>query len=76
METQRVFLKGKFEKHIMCFSDFPFRNTLCVSVGKTLWKSQHMSRNGFFQGKQYLAPAVYVSGVEQSSVGMTKITCL
>ena len=31
METQRVFLKGKFEKHIMCFSDF--------SVGKTLWKS-------------------------------------
>ena len=27
-----MFLKGKFEKHIMCFSDFSFRNTFCVSV--------------------------------------------
>jgi len=58
METQRVFLKGKFEKHIMCFSDFSFRNTFCVSVGKTLWKSQNVSLNGFFQGKHHPAPAV------------------
>jgi len=58
METQRVFLKGKFEKHIMCFLDFSFRNTFCVSVGKTLWKSQNMSLNGFFRGKHHTAPAV------------------
>jgi len=24
------------KRHIMCFSNFPFRNTLCVSMGKTL----------------------------------------
>ena len=36
--TQRVFLKGKFEKHIMC------------SMGKTLWKSQNVSLNGFSRG--------------------------
>ena len=47
-------------KHIMCFSDFSFRNTFCVSVGKTLWKSQNVSLNGFFQGKHHLAPAVLV----------------
>jgi len=58
METQRVFVKGKFEKHIMCFLDFSFRNTFCVSMGKTLWKSQNMSLNGFFQGKHHPAPAV------------------
>ena len=58
METQRVFLEGKFEKHIMCFSDFSFRNTFCVSMGKPLWKSQNVSLNGFFQGKHHPAPAV------------------
>ena len=42
----------------MCFSDFSFRNTFCVSVGKTLWKSQNMSLNGFFRGKHHPAPAV------------------
>ena len=49
----------------MCFFDFSFRNTFCVSVGKTLWKSQNMSLNGFFQGKHHPAPAV----------GFTMITC-
>jgi len=42
----------------MCFSNFSFRNTFCVSVGKTLWKSQNVSLNGFFQGKHHPAPAV------------------
>jgi len=42
----------------MCFSDFSFRNTFCVSMGKTLWKSQNVSLNGFFQGKHHPAPAV------------------
>ena len=42
----------------MCFSDFSFRNTFGVSMVKTLWKSQNVSRNGFFQGKHHLAPAV------------------
>ena len=42
----------------MCFSDFSFRNTFCVSMGKTLWKSQNVSLNGFFWGKHHLAPAV------------------
>jgi len=45
-ETHNVFLRFSLQKHPLCF------------CGKTLWKSQHMSRNGFFQGKQYLAPAV------------------
>ena len=63
METQRVFLKGKFEKHIMCFSNFSFRNTFCVSMGKILWKSQNVSLIGFFQGKHHPVPAV-VEGVE------------
>ena len=31
----------------MCFLDFSFRNIFCVSVGKTLWKSQNVSPNGF-----------------------------
>jgi len=38
-ETHNVFLKFSFQKH-------PF-----VSMGKTLYKSQNMSRNGFFWGK-------------------------
>jgi len=42
----------------MCFSDFSFRNTFCVSMGKTLWKSQNVSLNGFFRGKHHPAPAV------------------
>jgi len=42
----------------MCFLDFSFRNTFCVSVGKTLWKSQNVSLNGVFQGKHHLVPAV------------------
>jgi len=42
----------------MCFLDFSFRNTFCVSMGKTLWKSQNVSLNGFFWGKHHPAPAV------------------
>jgi len=42
----------------MCFSYFSFRNTFCVSMGKTLWKSQNVSLNGFLQGKHHLVPAV------------------
>jgi len=52
------FKKINFKKNKKFIYGKPERNTLCVSVGKTLWKSQHMSRNRFFQGKQYLAPAV------------------
>jgi len=42
------------------------------SVGKTLWKSQNMSRNGFFQRKHHLVPAVYVAShaVKQPSIGL------
>ena len=43
----------------MCFSDFSFRNIFCVSMGKTLWKSQNVSLNGFFQGKHHQVPAVH-----------------
>jgi len=43
----------------MCFSVFSFRNTFCVPMGKTLWKSQNVSLNGFFWGKHHPAPAVY-----------------
>ena len=57
-EKQKIYLWETWKKHIMCFSDFSFRNTFCVSVGKTLWKSQNMSLNGFFHGKHHLAPAV------------------
>jgi len=57
-EKQKIYLWETWKKHIMCFSDFPFRNTLCVFVVKTLWKSQDMSKNGFFQGKQYLTPVL------------------
>jgi len=28
-------------------------------MGKTLWKSQNVSLNGFFRGKHHPAPAVY-----------------
>ena len=31
METQRVFLKGKFEKHIMCFFHVSHREIFCFS---------------------------------------------
>jgi len=31
METQRVFLKGKFEKHIMCFFHVSHRYIFCFS---------------------------------------------
>jgi len=34
-------------------------------MGKTLWKSQNMSLNGFFQGKHHPAPAVLVEKVHQ-----------
>jgi len=64
-EEQKIYLWETWKKHIMCFSDFSFRNTFCVSMGKTLWKSQNMSLNGFFQGKHHPAPAVaqaYVQG--------------
>jgi len=47
----------------MCFSDFSFRNTFCVSMGKTLWKSQNMSLNGFFRGKHHPAPAVLTGSI-------------
>jgi len=45
-ETHNVFLRFSFQKHPLC------------SVGKTLLKSQNVSINGFFQGKQHLALAV------------------
>ena len=57
-EKQKIYLWETWKKHIMCFSDFSFRNTFCVSVGKTLWKSQNVSLNGFFWGKHHPAPAV------------------
>ena len=53
----------------MCFSDFSFRNTFCVSMGKTLWKSQNMSLNGFFWGKHHLAPAVLMGCLKFQSSG-------
>jgi len=59
-EKQKIYLLETWKKHIMCFSDFSFRNTFCVSVGKTLWKSQNVSRNGFFWGKHHPAPAVLI----------------
>ena len=31
-------------------------------MGKTLWKSQNVSLNGFFQEKHHPAPAVFVGG--------------
>jgi len=58
-EKQKIYLWETWKKHIMCFSDFSFRNTFCVSMGKTLWKSQNVSLNGFFQGKHHPAPAVH-----------------
>ena len=57
-EKQKIYLWETWKKHIMCFSDFSFRNTFCVSVGKILWKSQNVSLNGFFQGKHHPGPAV------------------
>jgi len=57
-EKQKIYLWETWKKHIMCFSNFSFRNTFCVSVGKTLWKSQNMSLNGFFWRKHHLVPAV------------------
>jgi len=45
-ETHNVFLKFSFQKHFLCFR------------GKTLWKSQNMSLNGFFQGEHHPVPAV------------------
>ena len=59
-EKQKIYLWKTWKKHIMCFSNFPFRNTLCVSMGKTLYKSQNMSRNGFFWGKHHPVPAVHL----------------
>jgi len=49
-EKQKMYLWETWKKHIICFSDFSFRNTFCVSVGKTLWKSQNVSLNGFSRG--------------------------
>ena len=60
-EKQKMYLWETWKKHIICFSDFSFRNTFCVSVGKTLWKSQNMSRNGFFWAKHHPVPAVSVA---------------
>jgi len=45
-ETHNVFLGFLFQKHFLCFH------------GKTLWKSQNVSLNGFFQGKHHPVPAV------------------
>ena len=56
----KIFLWEKSEKNMTCFSDLSLRNTFCVSVEKTLWKPHDMSMNGFFQGKQHLAPAVSI----------------
>jgi len=83
-EKQKIYLWETWKKHIMCFSDFSFRNTFCVSVGKTLWKSQNVSLNGFFQGKHHPAPAVSLSpspvrshtkghGVEMGNRGVVSI---
>jgi len=49
---------GNLKETHNVFTYFSFRNTLCVSMGKTLWKSQNMSLKGFFWGKHRLAPAV------------------
>jgi len=34
-----------------------------VSVGKTLWKSQNLSQNGFFWGKHHPVPAVQATRI-------------
>ena len=55
------FKKINFEKNKKFIYGKPERNTFCVSMGKTLWKSQNVSLNGFFRGKHHPAPAVYVA---------------
>ena len=57
----------------MCFSDFSFRNTFCVSVGKTLWKSQNVSLNGFFRGKHHPAPAVQCTSAIAYAAGAASL---
>ena len=57
-KNKKNYLWETWKKHIMCFLDFSFRNTFWVSMGKTLWKSQNVSLNGFFWGKHHPAPAV------------------
>jgi len=52
------FKKINFEKNKKFIYGKPERNTFCVSMAKTLWKSQNVSLNGFFQGKHHPAPAV------------------
>jgi len=62
-ETHNVFLKFSFQKHPLCF------------CGKTLWKSQHMSRNGFFWGKHHPVPAVKTNHINMSLAMQTPCLC-
>jgi len=52
METQRVFLKGKFEKHITLLA------LGGVSLGKTHFYTGFVFPKGFFPGKHHPVPAV------------------
>ena len=55
-------LENPIYRHVLWFPmGFSFRNTFCVSVGKTLWKSRNLSINRFFRGKQHLAPCTALS---------------
>jgi len=72
-----MFQKDKFWEKQKFIYGKPERNTFCVSRGKTLWKSQNVSLNGFFRGKHHPVPAVlpaldfvphvkYISQLEQN----------
>jgi len=49
-EKTKIYLWETWKKHIMCFSDFSFRNTFCVSMGKTLWNHKMCLLMGFSGG--------------------------
>jgi len=49
-EKQKIYLWETWQKHIMCFSNFPFRNTLCVSMGKPFKNHKTCLEMGFSGG--------------------------
>ena len=75
LERNKKNIHWKNLRNMSCVSWIFLSETLFVFPWeKTLWKSQDMFTNGFFQGKQHLAPAVDW-GWEAGTVTLWARTC-
>jgi len=80
-EKQKIYLWETWKKHIMCFSNFPFRNTLCVSMGKAFRNHKTCLEMGFSGGNttqcqqwSHLSPvnSYTINSVHSSSLSLTQ----